>query len=132
MCRRRSAFLRRGVGPLPPSALRGAGVTTSSYAPGTCLQARASHILVDSEEECERIKGQIEAGEMDFSEAAVKFSSCSSASRGGKLGKFNPGAMAYVAEEPPPTRAFTRVHEREGRDDVRPRIPCGVAQTRVR
>ena len=67
-----------------------------STSPATYEQtnARARHILVATEEEAQDIKSKIEAGTLDFSDAAVQFSSCSSASRGGKLGKFNPGQMA--------------------------------------
>ena len=56
-----------------------------SQSPGTYEQtnARASHVLVATEEEAQKIKDQIDAGEIDFAEAAVQYSSCSSASRGG-------------------------------------------------
>lgn len=56
-----------------------------SQSPGTYEQtnARASHILVATEEQASKIKDQIATGELDFSEAAVKFSTCASASRGG-------------------------------------------------
>ena len=71
-----------------------------SKSPATYEQtnARASHILVDTEAEATEIKGKIEAGELDFSEAAVKFSKCSSKERGGKLGKFVPGTSKYGAD----------------------------------
>ena len=55
--------------------------------------ARASHILVPTEEQANDIKSQLEAGSLDFSEAAVQFSTCNSAARGGKLGKFVPGTV---------------------------------------
>ena len=58
--------------------------------------ARASHILVPTEEQALQLKAQIASGELMFDEAAMKFSTCNSASTGGKLGKFNPGSM--VAE----------------------------------
>ena len=45
------------------------------------------------------IKAQLDAGELDFSEAAVKFSKCKSAERGGKLGKFTPGTMVPEIDE---------------------------------
>ena len=71
-----------------------------SQSPATYEQtnARASHILVSTEEDAAKIKADIDAG-LDFSEAALKYSSCSSASRGGKLGKFVPGTMAPEFEE---------------------------------
>ena len=58
--------------------------------------ARASHILVKDEAQAKDIKERLAAGTIDFAEAAMQYSTCNSASRGGKLGKFNPGSM--VAE----------------------------------
>ncbi len=55
-------------------------------------RAAARHLLVSTEEECLRIKEEIEAG-LDFAEAAKKYSSCPSKSRGGDLGEFAPGQM---------------------------------------
>lgn len=54
--------------------------------------ASARHILVDSEEECHKLKGEIEAG-TDFAESAKKFSKCPSGAEGGGLGEFRPGQM---------------------------------------
>jgi len=67
-----------------------------SDSPATYEQtnARASHVLVDDKAKAEEIKAKIDAGEITFDEAAVQFSTCSSSSRGGRLGKFTPGAMA--------------------------------------
>ena len=69
-----------------------------SESPATYEQtnARASHILVPDEAQANDIKEKIAAGTLDFASAASQFSTCNSASRGGKLGKFNPGQM--VAE----------------------------------
>lgn len=58
--------------------------------------ARASHILVGNEDTALDIKAKLASGELLFDEAAMKFSTCNSASSGGKLGKFSPGTM--VAE----------------------------------
>jgi len=55
--------------------------------------ARASHILVSSEQQALDIKAELDSGAIEFSEAAIKFSTCASADRGGKLGKFTPGRM---------------------------------------
>lgn len=44
--------------------------------------ARASHILVKAEEDALKIRSDIEAGKLDFSEAAMRFSTCNSASQG--------------------------------------------------
>lgn len=49
--------------------------------------------------QAEKIKEQLDAGELTFDEAAMKFSTCSSSSRGGKLGKFSPGVMPPEFDE---------------------------------
>ena len=58
-------------------------------------QAAARHILVDSVEECAKLKQEIEGG-ADFAEVAAKHSKCPSGKDGGALGTFSPGQM--VAE----------------------------------
>ena len=58
-------------------------------------KAKARHILVKTQAECEALKKQIEAG-ADFAEVAKKHSTCPSARQGGALGEFGPGQM--VAE----------------------------------
>ncbi|MBN4079219.1 peptidylprolyl isomerase [Beggiatoa alba] len=55
-------------------------------------QASARHILVSSEEHCQKLKEEIEAG-ADFGEMAKQHSSCSSGAIGGDLGSFRPGQM---------------------------------------
>ncbi|MFT5113677.1 MAG: peptidyl-prolyl cis-trans isomerase C [Parasphingorhabdus sp.] len=55
-------------------------------------RASARHILVDSEEKCTSLKGEIENG-LDFGEAAKQHSSCPSSRSGGDLGEFSPGQM---------------------------------------
>jgi peptidyl-prolyl cis-trans isomerase C len=54
--------------------------------------AAARHILVDNEEECLKLKNEIEAG-TDFGESARKHSKCPSGAEGGSLGEFSPGQM---------------------------------------
>ena len=54
--------------------------------------ATARHILVETEQECEDIKKQIEAG-ADFGELAMAHSKCPSGREGGALGEFFPGQM---------------------------------------
>lgn len=54
--------------------------------------ASARHILVDSEELCLELKGQIEGG-TDFADVAREHSSCPSGRDGGALGEFGPGQM---------------------------------------
>ena len=55
-------------------------------------KAKARHILVKTEAECEKIKKEIEGG-ADFAEMAKKHSTCPSSRQGGSLGEFGPGMM---------------------------------------
>ncbi len=56
------------------------------------VTATARHILVDSEEKCQQLKSEIEAG-ADFAKVAMENSSCPSKNNGGELGEFRPGQM---------------------------------------
>lgn len=58
-------------------------------------KAKASHILVPTQQECETLKQKIEGG-ADFAEIAKQHSKCPSGKQGGALGEFGPGQM--VAE----------------------------------
>jgi peptidyl-prolyl cis-trans isomerase C len=60
--------------------------------------ATARHILVTTEEECLKLKTEIEAGS-DFGEVAKLNSSCPSRMRGGDLGSFVPGQMVKEFDE---------------------------------
>jgi peptidyl-prolyl cis-trans isomerase C len=60
--------------------------------------ARARHILVDSREDCEALKAQIEKGG-DFAELAKKHSLCPSSQQGGDLGEFAQGQMVREFDE---------------------------------
>jgi len=55
-------------------------------------QANARHILVSTEEACEKLKTEIEGG-ADFAKLAQENSSCPSSAQGGDLGSFGPGQM---------------------------------------
>ena len=55
-------------------------------------RARARHILVADQEECNNLKEQIEKG-ADFAEVAKKHSKCPSGKSGGDLGEFSAGQM---------------------------------------
>ena len=55
-------------------------------------QARASHILVKTEDEATRLLKRINDGE-DFAEVAKRFSKCPSGKKGGDLGYFGKGQM---------------------------------------
>jgi len=55
-------------------------------------KAAARHILVETEQQCQTLKDEIEAGS-DFAEVAGKHSKCPSGQQGGALGEFGPGQM---------------------------------------
>jgi len=61
-------------------------------------KARARHILVPSEADCNNLKKLIEGGE-DFAEIAKAHSQCPSGNRGGDLGEFFPGQMVREFDE---------------------------------
>ena len=55
-------------------------------------QATARHILVESEEQCNDLKQQINDG-ADFAKLAEQHSMCPSGRQGGSLGQFSQGQM---------------------------------------
>lgn len=61
-------------------------------------RAQARHILVASQEACQELKDQIEAGK-DFAEIAAEHSTCPSGKQGGALGEFSPGQMVKEFDE---------------------------------
>ncbi|MEC9247979.1 MAG: peptidylprolyl isomerase [Pseudomonadota bacterium] len=61
-------------------------------------EATARHILVDTEEECLKLKDVITNGE-EFSDVAKEHSNCPSGSQGGDLGSFGPGMMVPEFDE---------------------------------
>ena len=61
-------------------------------------RASARHILVQTEEQCEALKKEIEAG-ADFAAIAKEHSDCPSGERGGELGEFSPGQMVKEFDE---------------------------------
>ena len=72
-------------------------------------KATARHILVDSQEQCEELKRQIENG-ADFAELAAEHSDCPSGSSGGDLGEFEPGQMVPEFDEVVFHEAVGEVH----------------------
>ena len=56
------------------------------------VRVAARHILVSSEDECEKIKSKILEGE-GFADLAREYSQCPSGEQGGELGEFSPGEM---------------------------------------
>jgi peptidyl-prolyl cis-trans isomerase C len=61
-------------------------------------QASARHILVDTEEQCLKLKADIEGG-ADFAAIAREHSSCPSSRDGGNLGTFGRGQMVREFDE---------------------------------
>lgn len=55
-------------------------------------RASARHILVETEEACDKLKNEIETG-ADFAALAGEHSKCPSGKQGGDLGEFGPGQM---------------------------------------
>ena len=55
-------------------------------------KATARHLLVETEEQCNDLKTQIEGG-ADFADLAKQHSKCPSGQQGGELGEFGPGMM---------------------------------------
>lgn len=60
--------------------------------------ARASHILVDTEDEANKILEELK-GDLSFEEAASRYSNCPSREKGGDLGEFERGKMVPEFEE---------------------------------
>lgn len=61
-------------------------------------KAKARHILVDTQEQCEALKNEIDNG-TDFADAARAHSTCPSGRQGGDLGEFGPGQMVREFDE---------------------------------
>ena len=72
-------------------------------------QATARHILVDTEEQCQNLKSEIEGG-ADFAELASTHSKCPSGSKGGDLGSFGPGQMVKEFDAVVFNEAVGQVH----------------------
>ena len=62
------------------------------------MMVRASHILISSEREANRILDDIRKGK-EFSEMAKRYSSCPSGKSGGDLGFFGKGQMVKEFED---------------------------------
>ena len=72
-------------------------------------KASARHILVETQEECEDLKQQIENG-LDFAEAAQQHSKCPSGQKGGNLGEFSPGQMVQEFDQVVFSEEVGKVH----------------------
>ena len=71
--------------------------------------AAARHILVNTEEECLKLKNEIEAG-TNFAESAKKHSKCPSGAEGGSLGEVHPGQMGPVFDKVVFNEEIGKVH----------------------
>ena len=61
--------------------------------------ASARHILVETEEECLKLREMILNEGKEFSELAQIYSNCPSKDQGGDLGQFGPGMMVKEFDE---------------------------------
>ncbi len=61
-------------------------------------RAKARHILVDTEQQCQALKSEIEGG-ADFADIARQHSKCPSGREGGDLGEFGRGQMVREFDE---------------------------------
>ena len=71
--------------------------------------ATARHILVETEDQCNELKTQIEEG-ADFVELAKEHSQCPSGQSGGDLGEFSPGQMVKEFDEVVFSAEIGKVH----------------------
>lgn len=62
-------------------------------------EVRASHILVKTEDEANKLRDDINAGKVSFEEAARQVSLCPSGHEGGDLGFFKKGVMVKPFED---------------------------------
>ena len=62
-------------------------------------EIRASHILVKTEEEANKLYDEISSGEKKFEDAAAMYSLCPSGAAGGDLGYFGRGMMVKPFED---------------------------------
>lgn len=72
-------------------------------------QATARHILVDTEDQCQNLKTEIEGG-ADFAALAASHSKCPSGKSGGDLGNFGPGEMVKEFDQVVFNEAVGEVH----------------------
>lgn len=73
------------------------------------VKASARHILVATEQECRKLKAEIEGGR-DFADVAQKHSKCPSGREGGALGEFTRGQMVPEFDRVVFSEAVGKVH----------------------
>ena len=64
----------------------------------TATEVRASHLLVETEEEVKQLREEILGG-VEFADVAKRVSKCPSGKEGGDLGFFGPGRMVKEFDE---------------------------------
>jgi peptidyl-prolyl cis-trans isomerase C len=73
------------------------------------VRAKARHILVETQKECDEVKKQIEGG-ADFAKMAKIYSKCPSGQQGGDLGEFSQGQMVQEFDEVVFSKEIGKVH----------------------
>jgi len=73
------------------------------------VTASARHILVDTEEQSNKLKQDIEGG-IAFTDIAKQHSSCPSGAQGGELGEFTQGQMVPEFDKVVFNEALNTVH----------------------
>jgi peptidyl-prolyl cis-trans isomerase C len=63
------------------------------------MKVRASHILVESQQQAAELKNRVVSNFSTFAELAQQYSKCPSGRAGGDLGEFGPGAMVPTFEQ---------------------------------
>ncbi|MCW7553123.1 peptidylprolyl isomerase [Endozoicomonas gorgoniicola] len=71
--------------------------------------ASARHILVNTREEAEKLKKQLEKG-ADFARLAKKHSACPSGKKGGDLGEFRRGQMVKAFNDVVFKKEVLKIH----------------------
>ncbi len=72
-------------------------------------KAKARHILVENQEDCQKLKEEIEGGK-DFASVAKENSQCPSGKSGGDLGEFGKGQMVPEFDQVVFNEEVNKVH----------------------
>ena len=72
-------------------------------------KAKARHILVEEQKECQDLKEQINNGR-NFADIAKQYSTCPSGKSGGSLGEFSQGQMVHEFDDVVFNQSLNEVH----------------------